>query len=124
LYEAGDVREAAVAAARAAGLDGRRARVEADDARSAVGHPGLFFLKWVSPTYTWSNLRIYIFKCQSPSRALDGPRRIVARLGSRGGWVEQGEPETLLPTGTRRQPLWHRYGTYTPLRATFCMEKI
>jgi hypothetical protein len=36
LHEAGDVREAAVAAARAAGLDGRRARVEADDARPAV----------------------------------------------------------------------------------------
>ena len=45
------MREAAVAAARAAGLDGRRARVEADDARSPVGrhslsgqasHPGLW----------------------------------------------------------------------------------
>ena len=36
-HEAGDVRQPAVAAARAAGLDGRRARVEADDARSAVG---------------------------------------------------------------------------------------
>jgi hypothetical protein len=37
-HEAGDVRESAVAAARAAGLDGRRARVEADDARrSPVG---------------------------------------------------------------------------------------
>ncbi len=34
---AGDVRQPAVAAARAAGLDGRRARVEADDARSPVG---------------------------------------------------------------------------------------
>jgi hypothetical protein len=30
-HEAGDVREPGVAAARAAGLDGRRARVEADD---------------------------------------------------------------------------------------------
>ena len=37
-HEAGDVRQPAVAAARTAGgLDGRRARVEADDARSAVG---------------------------------------------------------------------------------------
>jgi hypothetical protein len=36
-HKAGDVRQPAVAAARAAGLDGRRARVEADDARSAVG---------------------------------------------------------------------------------------
>jgi hypothetical protein len=44
-HEAGDVRQAAVAAARAAGLDGRRARVEADDARFTVGHfPFVSFL--------------------------------------------------------------------------------
>jgi hypothetical protein len=43
LHEAGDVREPAVAAARAAGLDGRRARVEADDARFPVGRHFPFF---------------------------------------------------------------------------------
>ncbi len=37
LDEAVDVRQPAVAAASAAGLDGRRARVQADDARSSVG---------------------------------------------------------------------------------------
>ena len=43
LHEAGDVREPAVAAARAR-LDGRRAGVEADDARFPVGrHFGLAF---------------------------------------------------------------------------------
>jgi hypothetical protein len=40
-HEAGDVRQPAVTAARAAGLDGLRARVEADDARTPVGRHSL-----------------------------------------------------------------------------------
>jgi hypothetical protein len=49
------VRQPAVAAARAAGLDGRRARVEADDARSPVG--GHFRFQAGRPTRGKSRLQ-------------------------------------------------------------------
>jgi hypothetical protein len=77
LDEAVDVRQPAVAAARAARLDGRRARVEADDAGSCVGrHVGSKFeIRWVV-RWLWVEPGLAIPASQSFEHSSDAYTRL------------------------------------------------